>query len=752
MNTKKEDKSSFKKVIYSETFRRIFIILCTQLAILTLMRSSGRNIIHNMTLDMPAPYTVVSDRDFLLEDEEATRKKIEEEAEKVPFVYDYSPFGIFTTLKRLEEIFKNITAQNKKMLNPQDIRSFLKTSAGIDLSVDEVSYLLSRNFSPSLLKEIEALLSFTRESYILPDKEPFEKHFEKGVVVRILREDGKIYGEMKLEKPSNLLLISDAKNILGKKGGKREIISIAEKIIAPNLFFNESETLKRRYEAGRRVTPVFHSVKKGEVIIRAGDRVTEDAWKKLKTLEELRGASSNWKVYAGASLLNLFVFFAAFYYLPGRIKGLKISVRDVSFISILLIFSLSIIKLFIYIGDALTLKVGREMGTAFFFTIPIPMVPMVIFTTLGFSPALLTLLIMIGLSFTIFSIHPYAILFHLLSGLTVLYFLTSRRMRIAIVKVGFRSTLWNILFATGIGLITWTEGAGSFLKSNLAGALCGILSGVLSAGILPLAESVFGYTSELKLLELSYREHPLLKRLAVEAPGSFQHSLMVSDLAEEAAEAIGANSTIAKIGALYHDIGKLKNPGYFIENQAPTYNPHDHLSPKISALIVISHVKEGKEMALKYKLPPEIVDIIEQHHGTSVVQYFYDKAKRTWSPDKAEVNADDFRYPGPKPKTKEAGIVMMADRAEAAVRVLDSFTPHKIESVLKEIFMKLLEDGQLDECDLATNEISLIKEIFLKKLLATYHKRIDYPSTLKGVVKKAKIIPVRENDKNLNSR
>jgi len=745
MKTKKEDNSSFRKNLPNKVIKWTHII-GLQILILIVIGIPKRSK-YNLHIDMPSPYTIVADRDFLVEDEEATKRKIEEAADKIDYVYDYSPFWSFNAWEKFKSAFIKLK-ERPENLSARYIRNFLKNE-GIEINEGDANYLLKKKFSPSILKNIESLISWTKDIYIVGDKKLFLKHLEKGVVIRILNRDGTIASEIKLDNITNIIDINEVKKNLKTKIESTECISIAGKLITPNLYFNESETLRRKGEAESSVKPVFHSIKKGEVIVRAGDRVTEEIWKKVKAYEGIKKTSYEWKFYLGSSILNLFMFFIIFYYLPGRIKGYNLSIKDLSFVSLFILFSTAILKFLSVIGDAIFLKFGWEAEPAFGFLLPSPMVPMVISTLLGFTHAFLIFILIIAVEATILKVHIYPILFHLLYGLTLLYFLRSKRMRIAAVKAVLESILWILFFATGIGLIAGSTGFLNLIKFNLYGISCGILSGILSTGIIPLAEILFGYTSELKLIELSYREHPLLKKLAIEAPGSFQHSIMVSDLAEEAAEAIKANSTIAKIGGLYHDIGKIKIPHFFIENQKPGNNPHDNLSPKMSALVVISHVKEGKELALKYKLPKEIIEVIETHHGTSVVQYFYDKAKKTWDPQRAELSVDDFRYPGPKPKTKEACIVMMADRVEAAVKVLEPVTPQKIENAVEEIFRRLFEDGQLDNCDITTQEIALIKEIFIKKLIATYHQRIDYPSTLKQ--KKAKVLTFTGNGKSFNN-
>jgi len=745
MNTKKEDNPSFRKTLPKNLVKGAHIMVL-QILLLLLTGIPGRQK-YNLQIDMPSPYTIVADRDFLVEDEEATKRKIEEVTAKIEYVYDYSPLSTLNSWENFKSAIIKLKS-NPENANLQFVRNYLK-SLGIEIPEDDARYLLKKNFSPSILKHIESLISQAKDVYIVADKKLFSKHLGKGVVIRILKKDGTVESEMMVNDMTNIIGLNEVKKMLSTKTESPECASIAEKLISPNLYFNESETLRRKGEAESAVKPVFHSIKKGEVIVRAGDRVTEEIWKKVKAYEGIKESSFEWKLCLGSSILNLFIFFLLFYYLPGRIKGYDLSIKDIFFISLFILFSTGIIKSLSVIGEAVALKFGWEIEPLIELLLPIPMVPMVISTLISFTHGFLIFITMIVIEVTILKLPVYPVLFHILYGLTLLYLLRAKKMRIAVVKPVLRSLPGILFFGTGIGLIAGGAELLTLLKFNLSAISCGLLSGILSAGVIPVAESIFGYTSELKLMELSYKEHPLLKKLAMEAPGSFQHSLMVSDLAEEAAEAIKANSTLAKIGGLYHDIGKIKNPRYFIENQEPGENPHDHLSPTMSALVVIAHVREGKELALKYGLPREIIEIIESHHGTSVVQYFYDKAKKTWNPHRSELSVDDFRYPGPKPKTKEACIVMMADRVEAAVKVLDPVTPQKINDAIEEIFSRLFEDGQLDECDITTQEIAAIKEVFAKKLVATYHQRVDYPSTLKQ--KKAKVLPFTGNGKNFNN-
>ena len=260
------------------------------------------------------------------------------------------------------------------------------------------------------------------------------------------------------------------------------------------------------------------------------------------------------------------------------------------------------------------------------------------------------------------------------------------------------------------------------------GILNGFLSAILTIGLLPYLETVFSVTSMVKLLELSNPNQELLRKLLVEAPGTYHHSIMVGNLAESAAERIGAHPLTVRVGAYYHDIGKLKRPYFFVENQLASDNPHEKIAPSLSALIITSHIKDGVEMAREKRLPPQIIDFIEQHHGDSLVKYFYSRALE--EDKEGNVNQETFRYEGPKPQSKEVALVMLADSVEVAVRSLQDPTQGRIEGMVRRIIKERLNDGQLDECDLTFRDLNIIAESFSKVLTGVYHSRIEYPETL----------------------
>ncbi|MDP0489751.1 MAG: HDIG domain-containing protein [Verrucomicrobiota bacterium JB023] len=340
--------------------------------------------------------------------------------------------------------------------------------------------------------------------------------------------------------------------------------------------------------------------------------------------------------------------------------------------------------------------------------------------------------------------------FALVAGYTGVLVTRKVRKRGQLLRAGFYVGLVGVVLALLLGEIDptsiWRDGGAGWKYVAMQMGLVfgtGVLTGMVVSGLLPLLEGVFLLTTEISWLEMSDLNHKLLRRMQIEAPGTFHHSLMVAQLAETAAEAVGANSTMCRVCAYFHDIGKLRKPGYFVENQVEV-NPHDDLTPTMSALVIIAHVKDGVDIAIKEKLAPEIIDVIQEHHGDSLVYYFYRKAREQHDAREAddkgagadeelvEVDEKNFRYPGPRPQSKESGIISLADAVESASRSLEKPNPTKIRALVDEIVLSRIRDGQLDDCGLTMNDIRTIREVFAKTLRSMMHTRIAYPSEKKG--------------------
>ena len=303
------------------------------------------------------------------------------------------------------------------------------------------------------------------------------------------------------------------------------------------------------------------------------------------------------------------------------------------------------------------------------------------------------------------------------------------RTRMKLLEVGALAAA--VVFIAGLALGLLEKNLAISLVFSNAGyhAIATFLAAMFIQGLLPIIEKTFRIATSMTLFDYSDANQPLLKKLAMEAPGTYSHSLLVGSIAEAAAEAIARNGLLCRVGAYYHDIGKINKPGYFVENEMGSASRHKELSPAMSQLIIVGHVKDGIEMAREYKIPSVLIQFIERHHGTTLVEYFYDRAKKKSDEKQAEPSESEFRYTGPKPRTKEAAIVMLADSVEGAVRSLAEITPPKIEAVVHNIAMKRLQDGQFDECELSLRELSQIEAAIAKNLAAHYHGRIAYPTS-----------------------
>ena len=387
---------------------------------------------------------------------------------------------------------------------------------------------------------------------------------------------------------------------------------------------------------------------------------------------------------------------------------------------------------------------SREFGILL---MPFALAPMVLSILLGKNHGLYgAIFVSLWTSILFRGIDPVLLITSLITGFIAVFATIQVRRRSRLIRAGVYVGLatWVLGMSFGIITVPWLPvgmaDSALFLKQSVTAILSGVVSGMVVGGALPMLETFFQITTDMSWLEIADRNHPLLLRLSLEAPGTWHHSDVVADLAEVAANRIGANGTMCRACAYFHDIGKLVKPNYFSENIVGEENPHDDLAPTMSALIIIAHVKEGVDLALKYGLNARIIDVIQQHHGTSLVAYFYKRALQQQQDareggkimnireeDIPEVREESFRYSGPKPQFKESGIISLADAVESASRSLEKPTPQKIEQLVNDIISKRVAEGQLDECDLTLRELRQIAETFRFTLQNMLHTRIKYP-------------------------
>jgi len=511
----------------------------------------------------------------------------------------------------------------------------------------------------------------------------------------------------------------------------REVMKIAViNAIKPNLVFNKEATDKAIKEAMDAVKPVQKTVKAGEIIVREGDRVTAE---QISTLEQLgiQRSKSYPLSLVGSAIFVLLTFWLTIEMVRRHYKRIFENHMLMVLIGLIFIIMLSFTRFLtvIKIGDM------PDINALIGYLAPVSAGSMLIAILLDNRLAYFMTMIMalyVGL-LTEGNQLFYAITAFV--GGTVGIFQVYRLNQTSdLAKSGFYIAVANIISILTLTLIGGNVTLNLILTGAVIGAVNGILSAILMIGALPYLESAFSITSMIKLLELSNPNNDLLKRLLMEAPGTYHHSLMVGNLAEAAAEPIGANPLLVRVGAYYHDIGKIKRPDYFVENQRGFDNPHEKIAPALSALIITSHVREGVELAREAHLPEDITSFIEQHHGTSLAKFFYSRALE--EDRDGNLSEDSFRYEGPKPQSKEVALVMLADSVEAGVRSLQDPTPDKIRNMVRRIIRDKLNDGQLESCDLTFKDLDVIAVSFCKSLEGLYHKRIEYPEVIVREFKK----------------
>jgi cyclic-di-AMP phosphodiesterase PgpH len=496
---------------------------------------------------------------------------------------------------------------------------------------------------------------------------------------------------------------------------------VVQPLVRANMIYDYEATEKKRNEEAAAVSAV--QINKGEIIVKEGERIDEEALSKLKDLK-LTSQDPNYRMYFGFGGFVLFWVAILAVYL--EFSGSKVGRNN------LLLLCHTLIILLFALGTK-TLSLGEPLGFANIgYLAPISMGTMLIAILFDTQLALMMSFLLAILAGAAFDFRFDLIFIQFVSGLVGTFAVARVKHRLVIMRAGFIIAGINLLTISSMQLLLSSTGSefSQYLQSLLFGIIAGVFSAVVTIGVLPFLESTFGILTPISLLELSNPNHPLLKKLLMEAPGTYHHSLIVGNLAEAAAEAVGGDALLCRVGAYFHDVGKMKRPMFFIENQMSKDNPHDKVAPSLSHLIITSHVRDGLEMQEEYRLPKPIRDICEQHHGTTVLWYFYNKALEQ---DKSgTINIDDFRYAGPKPQSKEAALVMLCDAVEAAVRAMNRPTPNRIEAVIQKIFKDRLNDGQLDECDLTFKDLDKIAEAFLRTLNGIYHARIEYPEPPKA--------------------
>lgn len=638
----------------------------------------------NVEEGKPAPDTITAPKTVTYIDEAKTAELRDNAARLVEPVYDPDISVLRTSLDELERALSVVRV----------VRS---TDADDKAKAEELAARLNLSLTASAC---EALVALSEEELVELERQApalVQEVMQQGVREIDLPEIREALGQ-RVEKGK------------GTAEFKEALRSLASTVLKPNLVLNEVETEKRRQQARESILPVEREILQDTVIVRKGDPVTAEDIQKLRALGLLQ-RRTRWTAVLGVALMVLLLMGLSLAYL--RILAPRVAEND------RLLTLLALVAVGILGAGRLFLLAPHPLAGYLF---PVATGPLLVAILLDSRLAVLTA-------------GELALLTGIMAGsdldLAVQALAGSLGGILAVQKVGQRSDLTraglfvssaNLLAIWGLGLLAGQR-AGAFLTSGAVGILNGLLAAILAIGSLPYLESVFNITTPVKLLELANPSHPLLKRLLLEAPGTYHHSIVVGNLAEAAAEAVGADGLLVRVGSYYHDVGKVKRPEFFIENQLLSPNPHDKMSPSLSALVITSHIKEGLELAREYNLPEVIKAIIREHHGTTLVSYFYHQAAET----QGNVQEADFRYEGPIPQSKEAALVMLADSVEAAVRSLVNPSQGKIDGLIRKIIKDRLNDGQLDQSDLTLRDLDRVAQAFSRVIAGIYHPRVEYP-------------------------
>lgn len=515
-------------------------------------------------------------------------------------------------------------------------------------------------------------------------------------------------------------MVAEADNIIWGEDAKNLAKALLQSLIlSSNLYFDMDATRVRQEEARAGIAPVLVTLRQGEKIVGEGELVSAKDIEALQQFGLLRSRSPYQSLF-GVILFTLVIYILVLYYLLRMQQEIYLQENRYTLLGLLLIVTLLVGRAV----NAINLGSEAELGALVGYMIPTAAGAMLIAVLLDSQLAVFATLVLGLLLGVVTGMHWQFMAVAVAGGLAGIYSVSKLSQRSDLVKASLYIIATNILTIVAVGMMQ-NNSLGTISVGVLLGVINGILSSVLTIGTLPFLETAFGITTSVRLLELSNPNQPLLKRLLLEAPGTYHHSVVVGNLAETAADAVGADSLITRVGAYYHDIGKLKRPYFFIENQLSHENPHDKLAPTLSTLILTAHIRDGMELAREHKLPQAIRDIIEQHHGRSLISFFFHKAA-----ERNEVMESDFRYESPKPRSKEAAIIMLADAVEAGVRSLATANPGRMEAFVRKIIRDKLDDGQLEECDLTFKELDVIASAFVRTLNGIYHARVEYPDTV----------------------
>ncbi len=590
-------------------------------------------------------------------------------------------------------------------------------------------------FSAKTMAAAAQLVERTMQQMIVPNRELLTADRARGITVRFLRNRVP-QREMVVTVFSRIQDLDEALSRVEQRAAldlvdvegplKATIVRLAKALVEPNMFFNREETQRRKEEARENVQPLEISYKKDEIIIRSGEQIQKKHVQAFQQMAELTEVTHAGQLAVGTVLLVVMLLLLVAWYAGRQIRQLRVRPKDLGLLALVMFVSLVSVKLWFWIFGAVWDQFRLLPLESYYFAIPFAAGAMLVRFVLNSEMALAFAAAFSVLAGLVMESTVGWAAYCLVSSLVAAAAVNQVRQRTSLLYAGALTGLANVVLAVAMSL-----SAGSFLSfhtvfSVLMAFSGGILAAIIVAGVAPLIEVAFGYTTDIKLLELANLNHPLLKDLIVQAPGSYHHSIIVGSLVEAAAESIDCNPLLARVMAYYHDIGKIKKPSYFSENQRDGVNRHDKLKPSLSASVLRAHVKDGAELARESRLGQPILDAIQQHHGTSLMKFFYQRAR-----DQAEspelVKEEAFRHSGPKPQTRELALVMLADSVEAAAKSIADPSPARLQGLVQNMINRIFVDGQLDECNLTLQDLHRIARAFNRVLTGIYHHRPDYP-------------------------
>ncbi len=752
MNTKPSDISLKKR--FSSNFWILSGILLTITIISTLILSPRLVVMHTpYKIGDIADKNIKATTDFFVEDNNATTQQQEIARNNVLTVYDYdkslpdtlkqeihSAFELPRSIFEFSQIANKPSGEKKPVDIHNEILSLkpeFEKAIGIPVNNGAYKILVNEKFSENISGLITNILSKILKNGVVANKDLLLKENDKGIVLKTIGTDA----EMVVRNLKHFYGLDQAKTmvrIIGEPILKdidytvvNLIVDFTQRLIQPNITPNRSETEKRKKNAESLINSTLYRIQRGEMILREGERVTPLHLLKLNALKDQTGKKQAIEKAIGTALIILALLTITYLiHLKYQREILHYQNKNLFFIGSVVILFLLILQFFAFFAQALAPGAPVTISPAsIFYSIPLAAGPMTICQFLGFNIAFPFAIVLSLISAITFENSYELCLFFLLNGIMGAYWVQNCKERKGFIKAGVKVGLLNMLLATIVDIYMIDFSGFKLLWDWTFAFSGGIIAGIITAGLTPLMELSFGYTTDSTLHELANLDQPLLRRLMLEAPGTYHHSVIVGSLAEAAASEIGANPLLAKVCGYYHDIGKLKNPLYFIENQKNGKNIHNKLAPSMSCLILTSHVKNGIELAKEKKIGQRILDAINQHHGTTLISFFYNKAKQQAKDDQV-VNIDNFRYPGPKPQTRETALVMLADVVEAASRTIEHPTSARIQGLVQQLINKLFSDNQLDECPLTLKDLHNIARSYNKILNGIYHHRVEYPDKL----------------------